>query len=59
MSYHGCAILLRKGAFSNYVTQFLQFFDHPPIYSTVLTVILLMTYNSNAIVDRPAALRYL
>ena len=53
------------GPFTNYVTHFLLFFDHPPTHSNALAIILLMTYNtrvcySNAFANHPptpAALR--
>ena len=53
--------------FTYYVTHLLLFFDHPPTYSNVLAIILLMIYdtrlcNSNAFADHPptpAALRNL
>ena len=53
--------------FTNYVTHFLLFFDHPPTHSNALAIISLMTYNakvcySNAFANHPpspAALRNL
>ena len=53
------------GPFTNYVTHFLLFFDHPPTHSNALAIILLMTYNtrvcySNTFANHPptpAALR--
>ena len=35
-----------KGPFTNYVTHFSVFFDHPPTHSNALAIILLMTYNT-------------
>ena len=54
-----------EGLFTNYVTHFLLFFDHPPTHSNTLAIILLMTYNtrvcySNTFANHPptpAALR--
>ena len=33
-------------SFTNYVTHFLLFFDHPPTNSNTLVIIFLMTYNT-------------
>ena len=46
------------GPFTNYVTCFLQFFDHPPTHGNVFAIILLMIYHtrvwhSNAFADHP------
>ena len=46
------------GPFTNYVTHFLLFFDHPPTYSNALVIHLLITYyikvcDSNAIAYHP------
>ena len=47
-----------EGPFTNYVTHFLLVFDHPPTYSNVLAIILLMTFhtrvcNSHILADHP------
>ena len=47
-----------SGPFTNYVTRFSPFFDHPPTYGNVLTIILFITHhtrvcNSNTLADHP------
>ena len=53
-----CFIIFGKGPFTNYITHFLPFFDHPPTHGNVFAITLLMIYhtkvcNSNAFADHP------